>query len=159
MDKRNHQIHWYTRRSGVIRGPFSAGEITRHVILGRIRTDDELSRDGHTWMAANHSTDQLPDELRKLSRQGDYQQLGIARAQMDERKGKRRDRQCSNPSGGHPERRALDDRRGKGNERQLSQYLLGRSHSSIIQSTSMKNARPLLAAMLLVTVVLVWLVP
>ena len=159
MDKHNHQIHWYTRRGGVIRGPFSAGEITRHVILGRIRTDDELSRDGHTWMAAHHCTDQLPDELHKLSRQGDHQQLGIARAQMDERKGKRRDRQYSNPSGVHPERRALDDRRGKGNERQLSQYLFGRSHSSITHATPMKNARPLLVAMLLVAVVLVWLVP
>jgi hypothetical protein len=36
-------IAWYTRREGIVRGPFEPGHITRYILLGRIRLDDELS--------------------------------------------------------------------------------------------------------------------
>ncbi len=42
---------------------------------------------------------------RNLSSWDDYQQLVIARMQVDERKGERRCQQCSNQSGCHTERR------------------------------------------------------
>ena len=84
------QSQWYTRRGGVIRGPFGSDEITRYLILGRIRMDDELSQDRFTWATANRCTELLPDELQKLSSWDDYQQLVIGRMQVDERKGERR---------------------------------------------------------------------
>ena len=44
MKRQEANAGWFTRREGVIRGPFPAGEITRYILLGRIRLDDELSR-------------------------------------------------------------------------------------------------------------------
>ena len=159
MDKLHFETQWYTRRGGVIRGPFSADEITRHLILGRIRTDDELSQDRLSWATASQCRELLPDELQNLSSWDDYQQMLIVRMKVSERNGDRRRRQGNTPSESHGERRALADRRGKGNDHPLSQDLFGRTHSSMIKAASMKNVRPLLVTMLLVTIVLVWLVP
>ena len=89
-------MQWYTRRGGVVRGPFSVDEITRHFILGRICLDDELSQDRLTWRTAKRCTELLPVEVQNLSSWDDYQQLVITRMQMDERKAERRCAQCSN---------------------------------------------------------------
>lgn len=159
MGELHLQMQWYTRRDGVIRGPFNADEITRYLILGRIRMDDELSQDRSTWATANRCTELLPDELQKLSSWDDYQQLVIARMQVDERKGERRCRQCSNQSGCHRERRSHADRRGRDNDRLVSQYLFGRPDSSRTHTTPGNNLRPLLLTMLLATMVFAWLVP
>ena len=152
-------MQWYTRRDGVIRGPFNADEVTRYLILGRIRMGDELSQDRFTWATANRCSELLPDELQTLSNWDDYQQLVIARMQADERKGERRCRQCSNHSGRHRERRGHANRRGRDNDRLVSQYLFGRPDSSRTQSTPEKFLRPLLLAMLLATMVFAWLMP
>jgi len=152
-------MQWYTRRGGVIRGPFSEDEITRYFLLGRIGLDDELSQDRIAWTSANHCTGLLPTELQNLSSWDDYQQLVIARMQVDERKGERRCQQCSNCSSCHPERRTSKDRRGKDNDRLVSQYLFGHTNSSASRSTEQNNARPWLLTMLLVTMVFAWLLP
>jgi len=41
--------YWYVRRHGRISGPYSSGLIRRHVLLGRIGNDDELSHNQHGW--------------------------------------------------------------------------------------------------------------
>jgi hypothetical protein len=152
-------MQWYTRRDGVIRGPFNADEISRYLILGRIRMDDELSQDRFTWATANRCTELLPDELQKLSSWDDYQQLVIGRMQVDERKGERRCRQCSNQSGGYRDRRRQADRRARDNDRLVSQYLFGHPLSSSSHTTPRNNVRKLLLTLLLATIVFAWLVP
>lgn len=159
MSQLQLQMQWYTRRDGVIRGPFGSDEITRYLVLGRIRMDDELSEDRLSWTTANHCSELLPDELQNLSSWDDYQQLVITRMQVDERKGERRCQQCSNRSGCHPERRTQADRRSGDNDRLLRQYLFGRPDSSGIHATPRKSVRPLLLTMLLATIVFAWLVP
>ena len=159
MGELHLQMQWYTRRNGVVRGPFAADEITRYLILGRIRMDDELSQDRFTWATTNRCTGLLPDELQKLSSWDDYQQLVITRMQVDERNGERRCRQCSNHSSCHHERRTHADRRGRDNDRLVSQYLFGRPNSSASHTTHGKNLRPLLLTVLLATIVFAWLVP
>jgi len=159
MLKHHLQIQWYTRRGGVVRGPFSATELSRHIILGRIRMDDELSQDRLSWAAASQCRELLPDELQNLSSWDDYQQLLIVRMKVNERNGDRRRRQGNTPSESNAERRALADRRGKDNDRLLSQYLFGHPDSSRANASSGKILRPLLLAMLIVTVVFAWLVP
>ena len=159
MSGSNPPTQWYTRREGVIRGPFNEDEISRHFLLGRLCQDDELSQDRVDWSLANDCTELLPSELQKLSSWDDYQQLVIARMQVDERKGDRRCQQYSNQSNCHPERRATHDRRGKDNDRLLSQYLFGHADSSASRSTEQNNLRPWLLTMLLVTMVFAWLVP
>ena len=159
MSELNLPVQWYSRRGGVIRGPFSEGEITRHFLLGRICQDDELSQDRVSWTAANDCTELLPSELEKLSSWDDYQQLVIARMQVDERKSERRCQQCSNRSSCHPERRTAKDRRGKENDRLVSQYLFGHAASSPGRSSGQNKLRPLLLTLLLITMALAWLAP
>jgi hypothetical protein len=159
MGELDVQIQWYTRRGGVIRGPFSSEEISRHLLLGRICMDDELSQNRLVWSAASQCSELLPDELRNLSSWDDYQQLVIARMQVDERKDERRCRNCDNRCEGLPERRTHADRRSMDDDRLLSQYLFGCQDSFRINATHGKNVRPLLLAMLLVTLVFAWLVP
>ena len=155
MRKLNLPMRWYTRRGGVIRGPFSEDEVTRHFLLGRLCQDDELSQDRVAWTLACDCTELLPSELQKLTSWDDYQQLVIARMQVDERKGERRCQQCANYSSCHPERRSTKDRRGKDNDRLVSQYLFGHAASS----TAQNKLRPWLLTALLATMVFAWLLP
>lgn len=159
MRKSHLPAQWYTRRDGVIRGPFSADEITRYLLLGRICLDDELSQDRVVWMSSNHCTELLPAELKNLSSWVDYQQLLIARMQVDERKGDRRRQQYSNHSSGHPERRTSRDRRDKGNDRRVSQYRFAQTNSSASHTPQQNKVRPWLLTVLLVTMLFIWLVP
>lgn len=159
MSEPNPPMQWYTRRGGVIRGPFNEDEISRHFLLGRLCQDDELSQDRVDWSLANDCTELLPSELQKLSSWDDYQQLVIARMQVDERKSERRCQQCGNQSSCHPERRTDKDRRGKENDRLVSQYLFGHTASSHGRSSGQNKLRPLLLTLLLITMAFAWLAP
>ena len=159
MAMSHHSRHWYTRRDGVIRGPFSVDEITRYFILGRICLDDELSQDGQRWTTANHCPDLLPIELQNLNSWDDYQQLVIARMQVDERKGERRRSPCSKDYGCQPERRTTTERRDMENDRLIYQYLFGRPPAPGAHTGEQKKLRPLLLTLLLATLVIAWLLP
>ena len=155
----DYQLHWYTRRSGVVRGPFSAEEISRHLILGRISMDDEISQDRDSWEPAERCGELLPAELQKLNTWDDYQQLVIARMQVDERKGERRCRDCRNLNKCHPERRTNPDRRSRDSDQLVSHYLFGHAHTGRNLAGQSGGIRPLLLVLLLVTMVFAWLVP
>jgi len=157
MEKRHRTMQWYTRRGGVVRGPFSEDEIARHLILGRICMDDELSEDRLIWTVASRCTDLLPAEVQNLSSWDDYQQLVIARMQAEERRGERRCEQCSIHSGFHPERRTFVERRSRDNDRLVSQYLFGRPGSSGARTAQHSRLRPLLLTLLLASLVFAWL--
>lgn len=159
METCQHPAQWYTRRGGVVRGPFSMDEVTRHIILGRICMDDELSQDRMIWTAASCCTNLLPAELRNLSSWDDYQQLVVARMQVDERKGERRCKQCSNHSCCHPERRSAVERRGQDSDRLVRQYLFGRPRASGMPAPRHSKLHPLLLTLLITGLVLVWLLP
>ena len=148
-------MQWYTRRGGVIRGPFSGDEITRHFLLGRLCQDDELSQDRVAWSLANDCTELLPSELQQLTSWDDYQQLVIARMQVDERKGERRCQQCTSYSSRQNERRSAQERRSRNDDRLVSQYLFGRAATS----TAQNKLRPWLLSVLLATMVFAWLLP
>ena len=159
MASPGYQLQWYTRRSGVVRGPFSAEEISRHLILGRIRMEDEISQDRDRWQAAEQCGELLPAELHNLNSWDDYQQLVIARMQVDERKAERRCQNCNNRNKCHPERRSNSDRRSSENDQLVSHYLFGHTHAGRHSATPSGSIRPLLLALLLVTIVLAWLLP
>lgn len=155
----DYQLQWYTRRSGVVRGPFSAEEISRHLILGRISMDDEISQDRDHWQAAENCGELLPAGLKDLNTWDDYQQLVIARMHVDERKGERRCQNCKNRNSCHPERRSNIDRRSRENDRLVGHYLFGHQYNSRHGATQTGNTRPLLLILLLVTIIFAWLVP
>ena len=81
----NNQL-WYTRREKEIRGPFPAGLITRYILLGRIREDDELSVDQLSWKTVREKQELIPEELKlDLSVPENQEKLRIARMREDER--------------------------------------------------------------------------
>ena len=92
----NNQL-WYTRREKEIRGPFPAGLITRYILLGRIREDDELSVDQLSWQKVSGAIDLIPEEFKlDLSVPENQEKLRIARMREDERESvDRRTRQFS----------------------------------------------------------------
>ncbi len=51
MTKKHAQL-WYLKRNDKISGPFPAGLISRHILIGRIHKDDELSPDRKRWLPA-----------------------------------------------------------------------------------------------------------
>lgn len=103
---------WYTRRGGDIRGPFPARQVTRYILLGRIREDDDLSQDRERWSRVNDCLDLIPEEMKQLESEEDYQRLELARMREDERRGV--DRRCNTQRMDAPNmecRRASDRRK------------------------------------------------
>jgi hypothetical protein len=143
---------WYSRREGVVRGPFSADEITRYLLLGRIRLADELSTDKTVWTPANRCAGMLPPQVTKLESWDDYQELVEARFQVDERKAERRSQRCHNRETGHAERRHGKDRRRNDDATLVQQYLYNNNNQS-------SSTRPLLLTLLLATMMFAWLYP
>jgi len=148
----HYLLQWYSRRQGVIRGPFSAGDITRYLLLGRIRLDDELSTDKTLWSPARQFSAILPPEISNLTSWDDYQKLVEARMQVDERKSERRCQHCSQRDKYQSERRACTDRRREDDTGLLRQYLYNHADCE-------SRLRPLLLTLLLATVMFAWLYP
>jgi len=145
-------LQWYSRRDGVVRGPFTAKDINRYLLLGRIRLDDELSTDKATWSTANSFSGMLPPEVTNLTSWDDYQKLVEARMQVDERRSERRCQQCQNPGKCHPERRGGKDRRSADDNGLVRQYLYN-------DCDRQSALRPLMLTLLLATVLFAWLYP
>lgn len=77
---------WYTRRDKQIRGPFPAGMIRRHILLGRILETDELSIDQRHWERVADIWGLIPEEMKAdLSLAENQEKLKIAILREDER--------------------------------------------------------------------------
>jgi len=151
---------WYTRREGVIRGPFSEEDVSRYILLGRIRLDDELSQDRGNWVAAAQLTSLLPAELSSQSSWEDYERLVTAHMKVDERKGERRHRNLKHFHDTNPERRTSPERRDPGaSNTLLSHYLYVRMMSAHEKRPESLRLRPVLMMILLATLMFAWLGP
>ncbi|NNJ94733.1 MAG: hypothetical protein HKP57_08325 [Halobacteria archaeon] len=150
---------WYARRDGVVRGPFSASEVTRYILLGRISLDDDVSDDRKTWRNLKTVAAMLPPELNQLSSWEDYQRLIIARMQVDERKPDRRTADPVIERMPDSERRAGDDRRSEEGGLSLARYFFAASES--IKPARVRNYRlgTLVLTVMLAVLVVAWLVP
>ncbi|HUT41980.1 MAG TPA: hypothetical protein VM011_11620 [Gammaproteobacteria bacterium] len=159
MKRRGDTVKWYTRREGVVRGPFPAAEVTRYILLGRICLDDELSRDRLSWSHARALTGLLPHEMLSLSSWEDYQRYIEARMQVDERRTDRRRDTCPRCKTAASERRAGTDRRREDNLRMIDSYMFGFQGLDTHGSAKSSRTRTLLLTLLLATLVFAWLVP
>jgi hypothetical protein len=81
---------WYVRRAGRVRGPFPPGQISREVLLGRIRGNDELSHDRESWRALTELPELVPETLRHAAGPDAGERLMLARLREDERGRERR---------------------------------------------------------------------
>lgn len=103
---------WYVRRLQVVRGPYPQGQIVREALLGRIRLDDQLSRDREKWTPFADLPDMHPEKIYDADTPEGRQRLEMARLHEDER---RLDRRGGSKASG-PERRATDRRRREPSE-------------------------------------------
>src|SRR3569623_396783 len=100
---------WYVRRGDEVKGPYPSGLITRYVLLGRVRADDEVSMDGATWGLVSDHPDLIPSVMKNPD--AAPQRLEAARRWADERDGERRS------ADGAPETVAGAARHRRGNGR------------------------------------------
>lgn len=104
---------WYIRRRGEVKGPYPAGLITRYVLLGRIREDDEISPDGQVWTLLREHQELIPEVMKAAAAYPAAQQrLEAARRWADERGDERRGtREESEGAAGVEQRIGARDRR------------------------------------------------
>jgi hypothetical protein len=151
---------WYTRRDGVMRGPFTAENISRYILLGRIHLDDELSQDREAWIVAGRLDSLLPAEMKSQSSWDDYQKLVTVHMQADERKADRRAGKRKHYLERHAEKRLSGDRRNHVDNTLLCQHLLDNPVSSDKKRPVSGYKRPvLLFVVLLLTMMFAWLSP
>ena len=115
---------WYTRRGSEIRGPFPAGQITRFILLGRVRESDELSADQQIWQPVSEVPVLIPEEMKAdLSDTEAYERLMIARMREDERTARdRRGEDETTPPGVPRDRRRSDDDRRAWEEAEMLRH-------------------------------------
>ena len=106
-----HRTLWYTRRKGVVRGPYPKKQISRYVLLGRIRTTDEVRPDGGDWQELAADPELIPEVMKLPPSAENRQKLQMARLREDERRpGDRRER-SPNPAQHIREQRSARERR------------------------------------------------
>lgn len=87
------QLLWYTRRDGVVRGPYPGRQISRYILLGRIRGDDELRPENGRWASLEHYPALVPEVMKLPDTPENRERLRQARLHEDERTpGDRRER-------------------------------------------------------------------
>ena len=69
---------WFVKRGGRQQGPFPEPLICRHILLGRIGEQDQLSLDGKFW----RPLDQLPELMEKVHATL-YEHMGVAEGDVD----------------------------------------------------------------------------
>ncbi len=111
---KNRRVLWYTRREGVVRGPYPERQISRYILLGRIRGADELRPDGGRWAPFGDYPDLIPEVMKLPPTEENRQRLLMARMREDERApGDRRDRNPDVPAAVKERRSGRERRRAE----------------------------------------------
>jgi hypothetical protein len=159
MEQEKTERLWYTRREGIIRGPFPAAVISRYILLGRIKLNDELSEDQSSWQAAESLTSLLPEEIWRLSSWGDYQKLIVSRMQADERKQGRRDTVADEDSNRDADRRSGSERRVEDSILPLAHFAFGADESNSPVKKRPHRLGMLVLTLALAVLVFAWFIP
>jgi hypothetical protein len=81
---------WYVRKGERIRGPLPAAQITREILLSRIRENDDLSADCEHWRPLRALPQLVPAVMQLAETDEGRQHLLLARLRVDERLNSRR---------------------------------------------------------------------
>ena len=151
MHGENEPPHlWYTRRSGVVRGPFPSPMIASFILLGRITDADELSTDKLHWQKLKQLPELIPEVMRNVVTEEDEQRLQLARMHADERLAEGR-RKGSGPAVAQPgSAGGQDKRRGDRRSPESDRFRLHRSRRALLARPTEEPLRhPVLAPLLL----------
>ena len=80
------EAQWYVQKGSRVLGPFSASEVGRFLLLGRVRSTDRVSRDGELWEPVTQVPELVPEELLNLDAEGAWPRFLEARSLGDERR-------------------------------------------------------------------------
>ncbi len=76
---------WYVQKGSRVQGPYSAHEVGRYLLLGRVRNTDRVSRDGELWEPVTQVPELIPEELLDLDTDVGFQRFVDARSRHDQR--------------------------------------------------------------------------
>lgn len=76
---------WYVQKGARVQGPYSANEIGRFLLLGRVRNSDRVSRDGELWEPVTQVPELIPDELLDLNTDQGWDRFITKRESVDQR--------------------------------------------------------------------------
>lgn len=89
-ETKNANQLWYTRREGVVKGPFPGPLISSYILLGRLNEKDELSNDGEHWGPISRYQELMPDVMKNVQTEDDRLRLELAKMRVDERLAEKR---------------------------------------------------------------------
>ncbi len=79
------ESQWYVQKGSRVQGPFTADEVGRFLLLGRVRNTDRVSRDGELWEPVTQVPELIPEELLDLQSDDGWNQFLTVRQASDER--------------------------------------------------------------------------
>lgn len=79
------ESQWYIQKGSRVQGPYSAHEVGRYLLLGRVRNTDRVSRDGEIWEPVTQVPELIPEELLDLDTDVGFQRFVDARSREDQR--------------------------------------------------------------------------
>jgi len=79
------ESQWYVQKGARVQGPFSATEVGRFLLLGRVRNTDRVSRDGELWEPVTQVPELIPEELLNLQSDEGWSHFLQMRESVDER--------------------------------------------------------------------------
>ncbi len=82
------ESQWYVQKGSRVQGPYSAHEVGRYLLLGRVRNTDRVSRDGELWEPVTQVPELIPEELLDLDTDVGFQRFVDARSREDQRRDK-----------------------------------------------------------------------
>jgi len=78
------ESQWYVQKGARVQGPFTATEVGRFLLLGRVRNSDRVSRDGELWEPVTQVPELIPEELLDLDNENGWRRYLDARGSLDE---------------------------------------------------------------------------
>lgn len=79
------ESQWYVQKGSRVQGPYTAHEVGRYLLLGRVRNTDRVSRDGELWEPVTQVPELIPEELLDLDTDVGYERFVNARSREDQR--------------------------------------------------------------------------
>jgi hypothetical protein len=146
---KTHRVLWYTRRDGIVRGPYPGKQVSRYVLLGRIRESDELKPDDGHWAELSAYPELIPEVMKLPATKENLQKLLMARMHEDERQPEdRRERAPNQCAAGLREKRSGGERRREESEEELRHRLLRYQISHETHVSRKAYRYPLVASLL-----------
>lgn len=141
---------WCTRRGDTVRGPYSETQIRRYILLGRIRSTDELRPEGGGWKPLADYSELIPELMKLPPGRANRGKLLVARMLADERQPGDRRQRGGQVSAQVRERRIGHERRQPQSADMLRYHALHDQRSSVSRIRAVLHRHPLMIILLVI---------